>query len=1124
MWGRPMQDDATLAQVLAANPQSSIWLAANAGSGKTRVLTDRVARLLLAGTEPQKILCLTYTKAAASEMQNRLFRRLGQWAMMEEGRLRGQLAELGVTERIDSAMLARARRLFARAIETPGGLKIQTIHAFCAALLRRFPIEARVSPDFSELDDRSAILMRREIVEEMAAGEDRAAVDALAGLYPGDGLDDVLAEISRNSDGFYETRPEAALKARFGLSPDQSVETLLAQVFLGGEAELIAALVPLLLGSGANDSKAGAKLKDFRTDTFGLALLEEVLLFGAKAKAPFGAKIGDFPTRGLANGAAAPLMPRLEALMLRVEAARETRLALAAAEKALALHQFASAFLARYGARKAGRGFLDFDDLIHRAADLLSDRSVAAWVLFRLDGGIDHILVDEAQDTSPSQWRVIERLAEEFTAGEGASGRDRRIFVVGDKKQSIYSFQGADLETFDRMRAEFAARHRSVSAPFQPRELLHSFRSSAAILHIVDLTFDERVNRGLGGPTLHRAFHADMPGRVDLWEPIPKTAEPEPEDWDNPVDLLADSHETVLLANRIAAEIGRIIKTGTALKTREGTRALHEGDFLILVRRRGALFQEIIRACKAAGLRVAGADRLRLGAELAVKDILALLSFLALPEDDLSLAAVLRSPLFGWSEAALYDLAAGRRAKEYLWQALRVDDAQARETLAVLTDLRDSADFLRPYELIERILTRHDGRRKLLARLGPEAEDGIDALLAETLGYEQGNVPSLTGFLVWMQTGEIEVKRRLDSASRAIRVMTVHGAKGLEAPVVILPDTAKWPERIRGQVARAGDGAALWRVRAEESPALLRTAAENQRRRERDERMRLLYVAMTRAESWLIVCAAGETGSGEDSWHSLISAAMDKAGATGLPDSGEARTFGPGKRYQTGIWPEAAQGHRTEQPGDAPALPDWVNRAAPPAERPPAPLTPTGLGGPKALAGTTGQEEEVALARGSAIHLLLEHLAKEEPSERAERAKALLRNFPETDTVLTEAERVLDAPHLRALFAPNTFCEVEVSAPLPDWEGRVMQGVIDRLVVSDDHVLAVDFKSNTQVPSSAQAVPEGILRQMGAYAAILEQIYPGRRVELAIVWTATTEFMPIPLNIVRAAMQNATLP
>ena len=1123
-----MHDDATRAQVLAADPQSSVWLAANAGSGKTRVLTDRVARLLLAGTEPQKILCLTYTKAAASEMQNRLFRRLGRWAMLEEAMLRAELAELGVFGPVDGDMLARARRLFARAIETPGGLKIQTIHAFCAGLLRRFPLEAGVSPAFAEMDDRSASLLRREIVEEMAAGLDMAAVDALAGLHPGDGLDDILNEISRNSDAFDGDECSPALWSLFSLPQGLTGNDVLALAFAGGEAELLSALVPLLLGSSSNDAKAGRRLQSFAPDLAGLALLEDVLLFGAKAKAPYAAKIGDFPTRGLAGGKAAGLMPALEALMRRVEATRETRLAWIAAAKSQALHRFAQSFLSLYSARKSARGFLDFDDLINRAAGLLSDRSVAAWVLFRLDGGIDHILVDEAQDTSPAQWRVIERLAEEFTAGEGAAGRDRRIFVVGDKKQSIYSFQGADLETFDRMRAEFAARHKAVAAPFQPRELLHSFRSSEAILRIVDLTFDDRINRGLGGPTRHRAFHGDMPGRVDLWDPIPKTAEPEPEEWDNPVDLMADSHETVVLARRIASEIDRMIRSGTAIATKSGARALDEGDFLILVRRRGPLFQEIIRACKAAGLTVAGADRLRLGAELAVKDILALLSFLALPEDDLSLAAVLRSPLFGWSEGALYDLAAGRAAGTYLWQALRSETGKDTPTLTMLADLRDRADFLRPYELIDRILTRHDGRRRLIARLGAEAEDGIDALLAEALRHEQGNVPSLTGFLVWMQTGDTEVKRRLDSEGRAIRVMTVHGAKGLEAPVVILPDTAKWAERTRGQIARSDDGAAMWRVRSEESPALLRTATEAQRRKEREERMRLLYVAMTRAESWLIVCAAGDTGTGEDSWHSLIDAAMDKAGAVRMaPDAGTG-TFCPGRRHERGQWPAPLPIRADHAVAASEALPDWISQPAPAVERPLLPLTPTGLGGAKALAGAAGQEEGQALVRGTALHLLLEHLPGVAPAGRPAAAQALLAgcqtNPAETDTLLAEATRILDAPHLAHLFSPGTLGEVELSARLPDWDGRLMQGVIDRLIVTPDRVLAVDFKSNVIVPERPQDVPQGILLQMAAYAAMLREIYPDKTIELAVVWTATAVLMPIPLNIVRAAMQTDTLP
>jgi ATP-dependent helicase/nuclease subunit A len=1127
------RDDATEAQVHAADPGHSTWLAANAGSGKTRVLTDRVARLLLAGTEPQKVLCLTYTKAAAAEMQNRLFKRLGEWAMLEEGKLRAALQDLGVDGAIDAQTLAKARRLFARAIETPGGLKIQTIHSFCASLLRRFPLEARVSPDFVEMDDRAAILLRQEIVEVMAAGEDVGAVDALAGLRSDDNLTSILGEICRNSDGFSgEMTPEAA-RALFGLSPDFSAEQLLCTVFLGDEAEVMAELIPLLQASGPQDSKAGRTFADLRFDPPDLATLaglEGVLLYSKAAKAgPFSAKVGAFPTKGLAAGKAAALMPRLEALMRRVEAARGQRLALEAVERTLALHRFARAFLPRYQARKAARGLLDFDDLIARAADLLSDRSVAAWVLYRLDGGIDHILVDEAQDTSPGQWRVIESLAEEFTAGQGARDRDRRIFVVGDKKQSIYSFQGADLETFDQMHDRFADRHRGAGASFQRLELLHSFRSSAAVLEVVDLTFDERVHAGLGGQTKHIAFKGDLPGRVDLWAPIPSAAKAEPERWDDPVDTLSETHEAVQLAEKIADEIGRMIGSGVQIPAADGPRPVHEGDFLILVRRRSALFQEIIRACKAAGLRIAGADRLRLGAELAVKDLTALLAFLATPEDDLSLAAALRSPLFGWSEAAVFDLAHRRGAKDYLWQALRARGEDHAATLAVLNDLRKQADFLRPYELIERVLTRHDGRRRLLARLGPEAEDGIDAFLAEALGYEAGNIPSLTGFLVWMQTGEVEVKRRLDSGSKSIRVMTVHGAKGLESPIVILPDTAVRANKHREAVIREGDGAALWKTKAEESPPLIAAEVARRKEKEADEQMRLLYVAMTRAENWLIVCAAGEVGEGAESWFSLIDAAVDKAGPDPLPMSGASWDFGAGKRFARGVWPDALGVQAAAGDAQIMALPDWTRMPAPAAIGADKTLSPSDLGGAKALPGEAGMDEAAAMRRGTLLHLLLEQPVAGTQAGWQAAARALLEaenltDLAEIETLLAEAWGVISAPGLAHLFGPATLSEVALTAGPEVLQGRKLFGTIDRLIVEPGRVLAVDFKSNAVVPDRAEHVPEGILRQMGAYAAMLQDIYPDSRVETAIVWTRDAVLMPLPLNIVREALIRYTLP
>lgn len=1137
------RDDATEAQVRAAQPSQSTWLSANAGSGKTRVLTDRVARLLLDGTDPGRILCLTYTKAAASEMQNRLFRRLGEWAMLPEQKLRGELRALGVDRAIDADTLARARRLFARAIETPGGLKIQTIHSFCASLLRRFPIEAGISPAFRELDDRSARLIRQDILEEIASGPEREIFDAVAAHLSGDDPAALLDEICRNAPAFAEPADRARIAARLGLPPDMDREALIREVFAGGEAELLGKLVPVLLASGTNDRKAGERLAPIIGALPGIeamAALETVLLTGKGAKEPFTARIGAFPTKAVREREAGLMRP-LEDLMRRIERGRPLRLGLMALERAEALHRFARLFLDRYHARKAQAGWVDFDDLIARAAALLSDPSVAAWVLFRLDGGIDHILVDEAQDTSPAQWQVIERLAEEFTAGHGAREVVRTIFVVGDKKQSIYSFQGADLAAFDRMRDHFARKHAAARVPFQQMELLHSFRSSRAVLDVVDSTFDDRVRAGLGGAFRHIAFRSDMPGRVDLWPAIPKAEKPEEKEWYDPTDILPEDHHTVRLARRIAAHIRGLIDAGTQIPQEDGTaRPVHEGDFLILVQRRSDLFHELIRACKACGLAVAGADRLRIGGELAVRDLLAVLRFLATPEDDLSLAEALRSPLLGLSEAQLYDLAHGRDRGAYLWQALRARQQDFPDTVALLRDLRDRADFLRPFEILERILTRHDGRRRLIARLGSEAEEGIDALLSQALAYEQAEVPSLTGFLVWMQTGEVEIKRQLDSASRALRVMTVHGAKGLEAPIVILPDTAKPREDVKDQILDLG-GLPMWKLRAADSPQPMIEAREEVLRRQREERMRLLYVAMTRARVWLIVCGAGEVGQGADSWYSLVAEGVERAGAaraeTDLPppdpDAGpnagpDAGGSGPVLRHEHGSWPAPAlpAAPAADGPTRAP-VPDWVGTPAPAPVQPEEPVSPSALEGAKALPGEDGRDEETAKRRGTALHRLLEHLPDWPVADWPDVAAALIGpdlSEDETAEILAEARRVLDLPEMAPLLSSDALAEVELCARLPQFGNRLFHGTIDRLLVTPERVLAVDFKSNAVVPDRPDTVPPGILRQMGAYAAMLERIWPGRRVETAILWTRTGQLMPLDPDIVRQALACTPIP
>jgi ATP-dependent helicase/nuclease subunit A len=1096
-----IRNDASERQVQASDPANSVWLSANAGSGKTRVLTDRVARLLLGGVEPQHILCLTYTKAAATEMQNRLFKRLGEWAMMPDDRLHRALTELGDEGRHVTEALGRARQLFARAIETPGGLRIQTIHSFCASLLRRFPLEAGVSPQFTELDDRAARLLRENIVEELA---DFRAPDLMADLaraYSGEDFNALLAQVASKRAGFTPPLNEAQIRGLFEVNQDDSLEAVLSDVFLGGEADLIKGLLPALRSGSVTDQKTAEKLAliDFSTPSLATLLAsEEIFLSGAKTKVPFSAKIDTLPTKATRATITARLGP-LNDLMQRIEAARPRRTALQAVQKTALLHRFAASFLPIYESAKSARGLLDFDDLITRAKTLLTDPSVAAWVLFRLDGGIDHILVDEAQDTSPDQWRVIELLAAEFTAGQGTRDVARTLFVVGDKKQSIYSFQGADVAAFDEKAHDFQTAFRAANQQFVPLELEYSFRSSNAILRVVDETFGNRFPEAMGDHVHHLAFKSRLSGRVDLWPLIDKSTDTKDEHWEDPVDLISETQ----LAEKIAAQIKSIIDTGTQIETDDGIRPAHAGDVLILVQRRSAIFSEIIRACKKAGLPIAGADRLKLGAELAVKDLAALLSFLATPEDDLSLAALLRSPLCGWSEAELYDLAHGR--KGFLWEALR-QRSDHPQTLAMLQDLRDQADFLRPFDLIERALTRHDGRRRLLARLGAEAEDGIDEFLSQALAFERSDIPSLTGFLIWLETDDIDVKRQMDSEGHRIRVMTVHGAKGLEAPIVILPETTDRRPNDRDEIYLLPDGTPVWKTGAEDSPDILSSTRDLRKNKRDEESLRLLYVALTRARVWLIVCGAGDAKSAT-SWYRLVEAGMSASGTEVIE--------GNVLRHSFGKWPDPHKVALPERKA-APVLPAWATENAAAAPRPQQALSPSDLGGAKVMPGETdGSGEELAKARGTALHLLLEHLPLAPRSAWSSIAQSLIEDSVLCSNLLAEATATILA-HSET-FAPDTLSEVAfVAAPFA--------GTIDRLLIRPDHVLAVDFKSNHRTPEVPEDTPDALLRQMGAYDHALSQIYPYLEIRTAILWTRTATLMYLDRNMVREAFKRATIP
>jgi ATP-dependent helicase/nuclease subunit A len=799
----------------------------------------------------------------------------------------------------------------------------------------------------------------------------------------------------------------------------------------------------------------------------------------------------------------------------RIVLAKDELFAENACRATTALHRFAHKFLQRYDAVKRERGFLDFDDLIRGTEQLLTNPLVASWVLFKLDGGIDHVLVDEAQDTNPAQWRVIKLLTQNMTES-AADGSDRTIFVVGDKKQSIYSFQGAEPDAFDRMKDYYAEFLGQSGLTLNQLSLKHSFRSAPAILEAVDQVFKEVQSSDFTASD-HVGFYADLPGRVDIWPGLDAQDSVEALAWTDLSDPPTIESANVLLAEKIALSIQAMIDQEMITDRSGNTRKVHAGDFLILVQRRSHLFNHIITACKRLNLPMAGSDRLKLGGEIAVKDLLALLSFLALPQDSLSLATVLRSPLFGWSEKDLFELSHYRKAPD-LWVELVNRAEEFPYSAECLDDLRRKVDFLPPYELLEHILTRWEGRQKLIARLGPEAEEGIDILLNKAREYDASAPASLTGFLAWIEKDETDVKREAETAGKNIRVMTVHGAKGLEAPIVILPDTQDRRPPNGEPLVLDTEGNLLWQQTSDFAPSNQKAGSDLEKSRVKAERLRMLYVAMTRAESWLIVCSAGQNGKGDLGWHGLIDAALTKLNAPEVE-----MPTGMGRRYSRGTWPKPGKAATESQDQTENNLaPHYLQPIEPPT-RPKKPLNPSTIGGEKVVSGADTGDSDAA-DKGTAIHLLLErsdwidHERFDDTAQKILRAEGIVLNDGDLSDALKQARSVISEPEFAYLFQPDVLKEVSFSTPASVNGHDRIHGIIDRLVVRPDSVCVVDFKSNAIIPERPEDIPTGLLDQMRAYYLAAASLYPDRRVECAILWTAAPSLMPIPHNIVTAAM------
>lgn len=1160
-------EETTARQRRASDPTTSAWVSANAGSGKTFVLSRRVIRILLSGSPASRLLCLTFTKAAAATMSNRIFAVLGSWTRMDDATLAAEIAGLeGTTARVSSSRLMRARRLFAEAIEAPGGLKIQTIHAFCESILQQFPLEADLGGNFEVLDDRTGrdlieAARDRVLIEASAADADptlKAALATVLAAVGEFGLDGALKAVIASRGRIRRWMREAddldgmigdvgrALGLREGDTDAGLVDEMLASPNF--PAAYLSSLVADM-GAGKTTDLKQADLLAVARDS--LRRPEERLeawwsVFFTKAGTPKAAT--SLATKAVKD-AHPDFVDRAALEAARLADLADRRAALLTRDTTAALLRLGDRMIGRYEAAKRARGALDFDDLVGRTVDLLSRSDAAAWVQYKLDKGIDHVLVDEAQDTSPEQWEIVRGLTSEFFVGETARTAARTLFAVGDEKQSIYSFQGAAPDAFSASRRDFARAAAAGERPFADVSLYLSFRSTTAVLSSVDRVFADPELRArlIADPTdytNHTAARETAPGLVEVWPMIRAEKVDPPTDWTAPLDRVTAAAPWMRLAHAIADEIGRLLDPCFRL---DGT-GLPVGpkDVIVLVRKRGAFVEAMNRVLKERGIPVAGQDRLTLSDHIAVADLLSLARALVLPEDDLSLAEALKSPLFEATDDDLVRIAADRGRDESLDAALTrlaAGDERLASIAGRLARWRDLAARVPTFELFTGILSADGARRRFVARLGSEADDVLDEFLSLALVADRGSAPSLARFVEGLTTDAPEIKRELDETRDEVRVMTVHGAKGLEAPIVFLVDPGSPPASahhdprlVALDVPGKPPGAARAQVwsRGSADPRAVTDRRQVHRRAAGDEYLRLLYVAMTRAADRLYVCGhAGLRGPDPGCWHALVAAA--------LRPSAEVETLEDGReiiRWRQGpTRPLVATARAEEATPPRLALPSWIDRP-PPEVTTPRRIVPSDAGetaqpsavGPGRAIGVGETPGDLELLRGTLTHRLLERLpdlpaeVRARVAERFAATRGLRLPAEMRDAMVEEVLTILGDPAFAIVFGPGSRAEVPIVGRLTTARGEEIEvsGRIDRLAVGDDTVWIVDHKTD-RLRTADPFVTEAHVAQTALYRALVSRLYPGRDIRCAILWTALPRLEEIPSAELDAALRRLAI-
>jgi ATP-dependent helicase/nuclease subunit A len=1104
---------ATADQTHAADPHASVFVSANAGTGKTKLLTDRVLRLLLSGSPADSILCVTYTRTAAAEMRNRIYRRLASWATMSADKLGAELTQMGLPLP-SQEVRQRARTLFAEILDNDDGPRVETVHSFCQSILRRFPIEAGVPPHVALADDDEQARLKgmaRHHILDKADPEMATAVITVGESASEDQANDILnrfiALAPRLDQADQLQHLEAHFRDRLAV-PDMAASLATRAAAMARiDTDALRMAVAALTAYGSDDQvKRAAKLDVWLAQPDD----EKVAKWDFLCAALFS---GNKPRSRLSTKAVRDMLPAVDDIQQAVIDILLPLMAEATGQqcrvRTLALYRYGMAFAAEYKRLKTQRGLLDYQDLIDCTNHLLQDSDAAAWVAWKLDNGIQHLLIDEAQDTSPEQWRLLRHLADAFfddAPNPDSNTPSRSVFAVGDFKQSIYSFQGADPVVMTTNRQQLGARATAVRADFRDVSLSVSFRSTRPILDLVNAVIPDLP--GISDFTSHQLARAGDGGFVELLPVV--GADDATAEWGT--ELVAAR----LLARRLKGWIGhRPLPSGKVMRA---------GDILILMRKRGRFFELLLGALQAEGIMVAGADRMKLAEQIEIQDLLALGDVMHLPDDDLQLAAVLKSPLFGMTEDELFTLAYDRGMATLFTRLMmhRGGDSRFGVMADKLARWQRRAEYDSVFGFFSYVLT-DGGRQQFCHQLGSSVDESLDHFLDLAQKFALTGGASLVQFGAAIRQGGGEVKRDMDAAGHdEVRVMTIHGAKGLEAPVVILPDMLRG-KSVTDPLAASADGQFYYWLppAAGVQPGFIEDAKAAAATLRSEEDNRLLYVALTRARDGLVI-------GGWEKPHGVRK--RDGSDYARLADMIAAW---PGAKHLDDghILIETPQSRRLDDdPDHGPDLPpvavkdntapSWLREAAPVDDRRGKPLRPSQPGPDPAASpladSDVAQHRQMALARGRLAHRLLEILPTTPHQGRRAAADRICTGFAEVPRAIAAAlvKQVTDviySPDLAVLFGPDALVEVPINGRV---NGYGVAGQIDRLYVDAKRIVLADFKTGTK---KAGPPPLAYRQQMALYDALLQQIYPGRAIECWLVWIDTADYEVID----RAMRQDA---